>query len=149
MDTTILSGMAGVLGVAGWRFCHVGHGWITQRTLNRRELLAAETRSHRIAEQYFSPNLSLEQMRAMATRLIRFGASPKRVVPSSDRCTRGSSSSRYLTNRRERVFGALAEHRRRWAKLTFSRNDSNLDPFWFRRQTHEFDTIIEHVIERI
>ncbi len=54
-----------------------------------------------------------------------------------------------LTTRCERVFGALAELRRRWTKFPFSRNDSNLDPFWFRRETHEFDTITQRVIEHI
>jgi hypothetical protein len=126
MDTTILSGMAGVLGSLVGGSATVAMAWITQRTLNRRELLAAETskreslygefinecsaraldslentldKSERllsiyallnriricasdavlheaeqalasIAEQYFSPNLSLEQMRA----LVRDGA---------------------------------------------------------------------------
>jgi hypothetical protein len=126
MDTTILSGMAGVLGSLVGGSATVAMAWITQRTLNRRELLAAETskreslygefinecsaraldslentldKSERllsiyallnriricasdavlheaeqalasITEQYFSPNLSLEQMRA----LVRDGA---------------------------------------------------------------------------
>lgn len=126
MDTTILSGMAGVLGSLVGGSATVAMAWITQRTLNRRELLGAETskreslygefinecsaravdsfentldKSERllsiyallnriricasdavlreaeralasIAEQYFSPNLSLEQMRA----LVRDGA---------------------------------------------------------------------------
>jgi hypothetical protein len=126
MDTTILSGMAGVLGSLVGGSATVATAWITQRTLNRRELLAAETskreslfgdfinecsaravdsfentldKSERllsiyallnriricasdavlhaaeqalasIAEQYFSPNLSLEQMRV----LMRDGA---------------------------------------------------------------------------
>ena len=126
MDTTILSGMAGVLGSLVGGSATVATAWITQRTLNRRELLAAETsnrenlygefinecsaraldsfentldKSERllsiyallnrigicasdavlheaeralasIAEQYFSPNLTLEQMRA----LVRDGA---------------------------------------------------------------------------
>jgi hypothetical protein len=126
MDTTILSGMAGVLGSLVGGSATVATAWITQRTLNRRELLAGETskreslygefinecsaravdsfentldKSERllsiyallnriricasdavlheaeralasIAEQYFSPNLSLEQMRA----LVRNGA---------------------------------------------------------------------------
>ncbi len=126
MDTTILSGMAGVLGSLVGGSATVATAWITQRTLNRRELLAAETSNREslygefinecsaraldsfentldksesllsiyallnriricasdavlheaeralasIAEQYFSPNLSLEQMRA----LVRDGA---------------------------------------------------------------------------
>jgi hypothetical protein len=126
MDTTLLSGMAGVFGSLVGGSATVATAWITQRTLNRRELLAAETtkretlygefinecsaraldsfentldKSERllpiyallnriricasdtvlheaeqalasIAEQYFSPNLSLEQMRA----LVRDGA---------------------------------------------------------------------------
>jgi hypothetical protein len=126
MDTTILSGMAGVLGSLAGGSATVATAWITQRTLNRRELLAAETsrretlygefinecsaraldsfentldKSERllpiyallnririrasdavlreaeqalaaIAKQYFSPNLSPEQMRA----LVRDGA---------------------------------------------------------------------------
>jgi hypothetical protein len=126
MDTTILSGMAGVLGSLVGGSATVATAWITQRTLNRRELLAGETskreslygefinecsaraldsfentldKSERllsiyallnrirvcasdavlraaeqalvsVAEQYFSPNLSLEQMRA----LVRDGA---------------------------------------------------------------------------
>jgi hypothetical protein len=126
MDTTIVSAMAAVLGSLVGGSATVATTWITQRTLNRRELLAAETgkreslygefinecsaraldsfentldKSERllsiyallnrirvcatdavlheaeralasIAEQYFSPNLSLEQMRA----LVRDGA---------------------------------------------------------------------------
>jgi ribosomal 50S subunit-associated protein YjgA (DUF615 family) len=126
MDTTILSGMAGVLGSLVGGSATVATAWLTQRTLNRRELLVAESgkreniygqfinecsaravdsfentldKSERllsiyallnriricasdavlheaeqalasITEQYFSPNLSLEQMRA----LVRDGA---------------------------------------------------------------------------
>jgi hypothetical protein len=126
MDTTILSGMAGVLGSLVGGSATVATAWITQRTLSRRELLAGETskreslygefinecsaraldsfentldKSERllsiyallnrirvcasdavlheaeqalasVAEQYFSPNLSLEQMRT----LVRDGA---------------------------------------------------------------------------
>jgi hypothetical protein len=126
MDTTILSAMAGVFGSLAGGSVTVATAWITQRTLNRRELLATETsarealygefinecsaraldsfentleKSERllsiyallnririraseavlreaeqalasITEQYFSPNLSLEQMRA----LVRDGA---------------------------------------------------------------------------
>ena len=126
MDTTILSGMAGVLGSLVGGSATVATAWITQRTLNRRELLAGETskreslygefinecsaravdsfentldKSERllsiyallnriricasdavlseaeralasITEQYFSPNLSLEQLHA----LVRDGA---------------------------------------------------------------------------
>ena len=126
MDTTILTGMAGVFGSLVGGSATVATAWITQRTLNRRELVAAETskrenlygefinecsaraldslentldKSERllsiyallnriricaseavlheaeqalssVAEQYFSPNLSLEQMRA----LVRDGA---------------------------------------------------------------------------
>jgi hypothetical protein len=121
MDANILSGMAGVFGSLVGGSATVAMAWITQRTLNRRELLAAETskreslygefinecsaraldsfentldKSERllsiyallnriricasdavlheaeealasITEQYFSPNLSLEQMRAL------------------------------------------------------------------------------------
>ena len=121
MDTTILSGMAGVFGSLVGGSATVATAWITQRTVNHRELLAAETgkretlygqfikecsaraldsfentldKSERllsiyallnriricasdsvlreaeravstITEQYFSPNLSLEQMRAL------------------------------------------------------------------------------------
>ena len=126
MDVTILSGMAGVLGSLVGGSATVATAWITQRTLNRRELLAGETgkrenlygefinecsaraldsfeitldKSERllsiyallnriricasdavlheaeqalasITEEYFSPNLSLEEMRA----LVRDGA---------------------------------------------------------------------------
>jgi hypothetical protein len=126
MDATILSGMAGVLGSLVGGSATVATAWVTQRTLHRRELLAAESskreniygqfinecsaravdsfentldKSERllsiyallnriricaseavlheaeqalasITEQYFSPNLSLEQMRA----LVRDGA---------------------------------------------------------------------------
>lgn len=126
MDANILSGMAGVFGSIVGGSATVAMAWITQRTLNRRELLATETSKREslygefinecsaraldsfentldksarllsiyallnriricasnavlqeaeqalasIAEQYFSPNLSLEQMRA----LVRDGA---------------------------------------------------------------------------
>jgi hypothetical protein len=126
MDTTILSGMAGVLGSLVGGSATVATAWITQGTRNRRKLIATETnkreslyaefinecsaravdslentldKSERllpiyallnriricasnavlheaeralasVAEQYFSPNLSLEQMRA----LMRDGA---------------------------------------------------------------------------
>lgn len=43
MDTTIVSGMAGVFGSLVGGSATVATAWITQRTLNRRELLAAET----------------------------------------------------------------------------------------------------------
>jgi hypothetical protein len=43
MDTTILTGMAGVLGSLVGGSATVATAWITQRTLNRRELLAGET----------------------------------------------------------------------------------------------------------
>lgn len=122
----ILSAMAGVFGSLVGGSATVATAWITQRTLNRRELLAAETSKRQnlygefinecsaravdsfentldksekllslyallnriricasnavlheaeqalasITEQYFSPNLSLEQMRA----LVRDGA---------------------------------------------------------------------------
>lgn len=126
MDTTILSGMAGVFGSLVGGSATVVTAWITQRTLNRRRLFAAESRNRQtlygefinecsaraldsfentlekserllaiyallnriricasdrvlheaeralasITEQYFSPNLSLEQLRA----LVREGA---------------------------------------------------------------------------
>jgi hypothetical protein len=126
MDTTILSAMAGVFGSLVGGSATVATAWITQRTLNRRRLVAAEIRNRQnlygefinecsaraldsfentldkserllsiyallnriricasaavlseaeralasIAEQYFSPNLSLEQLRA----LVRDGA---------------------------------------------------------------------------
>ena len=126
MDTTILSAMAGVFGSLVGGSATVATAWITQRTLNRRRLVAAEIRNRQnlygefinecsaraldsfehtldkserllsiyallnriricasgavlheaeralasIAEQYFSPNLSLEQMR----ELVRDGA---------------------------------------------------------------------------
>ena len=43
MDPTILSGMAGVFGSLVGGSATVATAWITQRTQNRRELLAAET----------------------------------------------------------------------------------------------------------
>ena len=43
MDTTILSAMAGVLGSLVGGSATVATAWITQKTLNRRELLAAES----------------------------------------------------------------------------------------------------------
>jgi hypothetical protein len=43
MDTTILSGMAGVLGSLVGGSATVATSWISQRTLNRRELLASES----------------------------------------------------------------------------------------------------------
>ena len=126
MDITILSAMAGVFGSLVGGSATVATAWITQRTLSKRQLFAAETskretlygefinecsvraldsfentldKSERllslyallnriricasdavlheaeqalasITEQYFSPNLSLEQMRA----LVRDGA---------------------------------------------------------------------------
>jgi len=126
MNTTMLSAMAGVLGSLVGGSATVATAWITQRTLHRRELLAAESGNRQslygefinecsaravdsfentldkperllsiyallnriricasdavlreaehalisITEQYFSPNLSLEQMRA----LVRDGA---------------------------------------------------------------------------
>jgi len=126
METTILSGMAGVLGSLVGGSATVATAWIAQRTRNRRELLAGETSKREnlygefinecsaraldsfentldksekllsiyallnriricasdavldeaeqalasVAEQYFSPNLSFEQMRA----LVRDGA---------------------------------------------------------------------------
>ena len=126
MDTTILSAMAGVFGSLVGGSATVATAWVTQRTLNRRRLFTAESRSRQtlygefinecsaraldsfentldkserllsiyallnrirlcasdavlheaeralasITEQYFSPNLSLEQLRA----LVRDGA---------------------------------------------------------------------------
>jgi hypothetical protein len=126
MDTTILSAMSGVFGSLVGGSATVVTAWITQRTLNRRRLLAAESSSRQtlygefinecsaraldsfentldnserllsiyallnriricasdtvlheaeralasITEQYFSPNLSLEQLHA----LVRDGA---------------------------------------------------------------------------
>jgi hypothetical protein len=126
MDTTILSAMAGVVGSLVGGSATVATAWITQRTLNRRRLVAAEIRNRQnlygefinecsaraldsfentldkserllsiyallnriricasdtvlseaeralasITEQYFSPNLSLEQFHA----LVRDGA---------------------------------------------------------------------------
>jgi hypothetical protein len=126
MDANILSGMAGVFGSLVGGSATVATAWITQRTLSRRESLAAEASKREslygefinecsaravdsfentldksekllsiyallnririsasdavlreaeqalasIAEQYFSPNLSLEEMRA----LVREGA---------------------------------------------------------------------------
>jgi len=126
MDMTILSGMAGVFGSLVGGSATVATAWVTQRTLNRRRLFAAESRSRQtlygefinecsaraldsfgntldkserllsiyallnriricasdrvlheaeralasITEQYFSPNLSLEQLHA----LVRDGA---------------------------------------------------------------------------
>jgi hypothetical protein len=51
-------------------------------------LSEAERAPASITEQYFSPNLSLEQLHTLVrdgTRRIRFGHSPKRVAPKSDR----------------------------------------------------------------
>ena len=45
MDTTILSGMAGVFGSLVGGSATVATAWITQRTLNRRRLVAAEIRN--------------------------------------------------------------------------------------------------------
>ena len=126
MDTTTLSAMAGVFGSLVGGSATVATAWITQRTLNRRRLFAAESRSRQtlygefinecsaraldsfentldkserllsiyallnriricasdavlseaeralasITEQYFSPNLSLDQLHA----LVRDGA---------------------------------------------------------------------------
>jgi hypothetical protein len=126
MDTTTLSAMAGVFGSLVGGSATVATAWITQRTLNRRRLVAAEIRNRQtlygefinecsaraldsfentldkserllsiyallnriricasdpvlseaeralasITEQYFSPNLSLDQLRA----LVRDGA---------------------------------------------------------------------------
>jgi hypothetical protein len=124
MDTTILSGMAGVFGSLVGGSATVATAWITQRTLNRRRLVAAEIRNRQnlygefinecsaraldsfentldkserllsiyallnriricasdtvlseaeralasITEQYFSPNLPLDQLRLGARR---------------------------------------------------------------------------------
>jgi hypothetical protein len=45
MDTTILSAMAGVFGSLVGGSATVATAWITQRTLNRRRLVAAEIRN--------------------------------------------------------------------------------------------------------
>jgi hypothetical protein len=138
MDPAILSAMAGVFGSLVGGSATVAMAWITQRTLNRRELLAAETskreslygefinecsaraldsfentldKSERllsiyallnriricasdavldeaqralasITEQYFSPNLSLEQMRA----LVRNGANADPLRGFAEAC---------------------------------------------------------------
>jgi hypothetical protein len=121
MDSTIVPAMAGVLGSLVGGSATVATAWITQRTLSKRELMAAEIRTRetlygefiracsklvidsfertldkpetllpayellnrirlcasdavlaeaekvlqRITEQYFSPNLSVEEMRAL------------------------------------------------------------------------------------
>lgn len=44
MDTTILTGMAGVLGSLVGGSATVATAWVTQKTLNRRELLLTEIR---------------------------------------------------------------------------------------------------------
>ncbi len=138
MDTTILSGMAGVIGSLVGGSATEATAWITQRTLNRRELLAAQTSKREnvygqfinecsaravdssentlkeperllsiyallnriricafdavlreakqalasITEQYFSPNLSLEQIRA----LVRDGAKADPLRGSAEAC---------------------------------------------------------------
>ena len=46
-------------------------------------------------------------------------------------------------------FRALAEFLRRRAKFSFPGYDSNRDALWFWRQAHEFDAIIECVVEHI
>jgi hypothetical protein len=121
MDSTIVTAMAGVLGSLVGGSATVATAWISQKTLNKRELLAAEIRTRetlygefiracsklvvdsfertlekpetllpmyellngirlcasdavlaeaeqvlqRITEQYFSPNLSVEELRAL------------------------------------------------------------------------------------
>ena len=148
MDATILSGMAGVLGSLVGGSATVATAWITQKTLNRRELLAAESskrenlygqfinecsaraldsfentlgKSERllsiyallnriricaseavlnkaeqalasITEQYFSPNLSLEEMRA----LVRDGAKADPLLGFAEAC-RVELSSMHVT----------------------------------------------------
>lgn len=138
MDATILSGMAGVFGSLVGGSATVATAWITQRTLSRRGMLAAESskrenlygefinecsvraldsfentldKSERllsiyallnriricasaavlheaeqalvsITEQYFSPNLSLEQLRA----LVRDGASSDPLRSFAEAC---------------------------------------------------------------
>jgi hypothetical protein len=138
MDTTILSGMAGVLGSLAGGSATVATAWITQGTRNRRKLIAAETNKRQslygefinecsaraldsfentldkserllpiyallnrirlcasaavlheaeraltsVAEQYFSPNLSLEQMRV----LVRNGAKADPLLPFAEAC---------------------------------------------------------------
>ena len=49
----------------------------------------------------------------------------------------------------ESFFRALAELLRRRTEFSFSRNDSDRDSFRFRRQAHEFDPIVERIIERV
>src|SRR6476469_8757364 len=138
MDTTFLSAMSAVLGSLVGGSATVTTAWITQRTLNRRRLVAAEIRNRQnlygefinecsaraldsfentldkserllsiyallnrirlcasdavlaeaeramaaITEQYFRPNLSLEQLRA----LIRDGANADPLKSFAEAC---------------------------------------------------------------
>jgi hypothetical protein len=139
MDATIVSAMAGVFGSLVGGSATVATAWITQRTLNKRELVGSEIRARetlygefirecsklvidsfertldkpetllpayellnrirlcasdavlaeaeqllqRITEQYFSPNLSLQEMRA----LVRSGsANPDPLKSFGEAC---------------------------------------------------------------
>jgi hypothetical protein len=138
MDTTILSAMSAVLGSLVGGSATVATAWITQRTLNRRRLVATEIRSRQnlygefinecsaraldsfehtldkserllsiyallnriricasdpvlseaeralasVTEQYFSPNLSLDQFHA----LVRDGARSDPLRPFAEAC---------------------------------------------------------------
>jgi hypothetical protein len=77
MDTTILSGMAGVLGSLAGGSATVATAWITQKTRNRRELLAAESSRRENLYGEFINECSARTLHSLENTLDK----PERLLP--------------------------------------------------------------------
>ena len=77
MDTTILSGMAGVFGSLAGGSATVATAWITQKTRNRRQLLAAESSRREILYGEFINECSARTLHSFENTLDK----PERLLP--------------------------------------------------------------------
>jgi hypothetical protein len=77
MDTTLLSGMAGVFGSLAGGSATVATAWITQKTRNRRELLAAESSRRESLYGEFINECSARALHSFENALDK----PERLLP--------------------------------------------------------------------
>ena len=116
-------------------------------------LMEAERTLHFITEQYFSPNLSVEEVRNLIRSrdqdpLKAFGEACRRELKGDAHGCLVALSFRGKEVG-HRFFRTLAELLRCRTKFSFARYDSNRDALGLRRKTQKFYPIAKRITERI